>query len=128
MSSCTCYDMLKQSPLAKGRDDATIEEVAIWLDMNIGTNASSIIHLMKMIEKNFHDVKTDRIEMYAQVQAYAKSLCAYGLNGSAYAKYGLPMLCVRRARSRQPTIKKQNGNVQEADGRSARSKREINGR
>ena len=62
MSSCTFYDMLKQSPLAKGRDDSTIEEVAIWLDMNCGLTRANITKILKAIDKNFHDKKTDRLD------------------------------------------------------------------
>ena len=62
MSSCTFYDMLKQSPLAKGRDDSTIEEVAIWLDMNFGLTRANITKILKAIDKNFHDEKTDRLD------------------------------------------------------------------
>ena len=62
MSSCTFYDMLKQSPLAKGRDDSTIEEVAIWLDMNCGLTRANITKILKAIDKNFHNKKTDRLD------------------------------------------------------------------
>ena len=61
MSSCTYYDMLKQSPLAKGRDDTTIEEVAIWLDMSGNSTRANITKILKAIEKNFHDGKIDRL-------------------------------------------------------------------
>ena len=62
MSSCTFYDMLKQSPLAKGRDDSTIEEVAIWLEMNDGSTRAGITEILKAIDKNFHDDKIDRLD------------------------------------------------------------------
>ena len=62
MSSYTYYDILKKSPLAKGRDDSTIEEVAIWLDMNGGSTRANITKILKAIDKNFHDEKTDRLD------------------------------------------------------------------
>ena len=62
MSSCAFYDMLKQSPLAKGRDDSTIEEVTIWLEMNDGSTREGITEILKAIDKNFHDEKTDRLD------------------------------------------------------------------
>ena len=62
MSSYTYYDMLKKSPLAKGRDDSTIEEVAIWLDMNGGSTRANITKILKAIDKNFHDDKIDRLD------------------------------------------------------------------
>ena len=62
MSSCTFYDMLKQSPLAKGRDDSTIEEVAVWLDMNGGSTRAGITEILKAIDNNFHNGKTDRLD------------------------------------------------------------------
>lgn len=62
MSLFTYYDTLKQSPLAKERDDSTIEEVAVWLDMNGGSTRAGIIEILKAIDKNFHDNKTDRLD------------------------------------------------------------------
>ena len=62
MSSCTFYDMLKQSPLAKGRDDSIIEEVAVWLDMNGSSTRAGITKILEAIDKNFHDEKTDRLD------------------------------------------------------------------
>ena len=62
MSSYTYYDMLKKSPLAKGRDDSTIEEVAVWLDMNGGSTRAGITEILKAIDKNFHNDKTDRLD------------------------------------------------------------------
>ena len=62
MSSCAYYDMLKQSPLAKGRDDSTIEEVAVWLDMNGGSTRAGITEILKAIDNNFHNDKTDRLD------------------------------------------------------------------
>lgn len=60
MSLCTYYEMLKQSPLAKGKDEAIVEEVAIWLDMNGGSTRANIIKVLKAIEKNYHNNKTDK--------------------------------------------------------------------
>ena len=62
VSSCAFYDTLKQSPLAKGRDDSTIEEVAVWLDTNGGSTRAGITEILKAIDNNFHNDKTDRLD------------------------------------------------------------------
>ena len=62
MSSCTYYDALKKSPLVKGRDDSTIEEVAVWLDMNGGSTRAGITEILMAIDNNFHNDKTDRLD------------------------------------------------------------------
>ena len=46
--------MLKQSPLAEDRDKATVEEVAIWLDMNKMSTRTSLTKMLKAIDKNYH--------------------------------------------------------------------------
>lgn len=61
MSSCQYYHMLKQSPLAKDREETTIEEVAIWLDMNKQSSRSSLTKILKAIDKNYHD-SIDRLD------------------------------------------------------------------
>ena len=88
MSSCTFYDMLKQSPLAKGRDDSTIEEVAIWLDMNGGSTRENITKILKAIDKNFHDGKIDRLDDLISWPLYKilrNSL--YGCYGASNTQY-----------------------------------------
>ena len=50
------YDELKMSPL--GKNMASPEEVAIWLDIQKLNDAKSIKHLMDVIERNYH-TKTD---------------------------------------------------------------------
>lgn len=88
MSSCTFYDMLKQSPLAKGRDDSTVEEVAVWLDMNGSSTRVGITEILKAIDKNFHDEKTDRLDdpiSYNLRKIMRNSL--YGLYGASKTQY-----------------------------------------
>lgn len=86
MSSCTFYDMLKQSPLAKGRDDSTIEEVTIWLEMNDGSTRVGITEILKAIDKNFHDDKIDRLDDLISWPLY-KTLgnSLYGASNTQYA-------------------------------------------
>lgn len=88
MSLCTYYDALKQSPLAKGRDDSTIEEVAIWLDMNGGSTRENITKILKAINKNFHDDKIDRLDDLISWPLYkilGNSL--YGCYGASNTQY-----------------------------------------
>lgn len=86
MSSCTYYDTLKQSPLAKGRDDSTIEEVAIWLDMNGGSTRAGIAEILKAIDNNFHNDKTDRLDDPLSWR-FSKILrnTRYGVSNTQYA-------------------------------------------
>lgn len=55
--------MLKQSPLAKDRDKATIEEVAIWLDMNKMSARTSLTKMLKAIDKNYHS-SIDQLDVF----------------------------------------------------------------
>ena len=85
VSSCTFYDMLKQSPLAKGRDDSTIEEVAVWLDMNGGSTRAGITEILKAIDNNFHNGKTDRLDDPLRHLSKILRNTRYGASNTQYA-------------------------------------------
>lgn len=55
--------MLKQSPLAKDRDKAAVEEVAIWLDMNKMSARTSLTKMLKAIDKNYHS-SIDQLDIF----------------------------------------------------------------
>lgn len=86
MNSCTYYNSLKASPFAKDKEEATIEEVAIWLDINGGSTRTNIIKILKAIEKNYHDLKTDRLNDDT-LSTFNKILrnSLYGINRQPYA-------------------------------------------
>ena len=74
MSLHTYYDALKQTPLAKDRDNATVEEVAIWLEMSDNATTTSIMRILKAIEKNYHVVNVDWIDVgLAMLASYART-------------------------------------------------------
>ena len=97
VSSCTFYDMLKQSPLAKGRDDSTIEEVAVWLDMNGGSTRAGITEILKAIDNNFHNGKTDRLDDPLRHLSKILRNTRYGASNTQYASNAavLPKLRVQ---------------------------------
>lgn len=55
------YEALKKTPLAQSKDKS-VEEVAVWIDLNGGVNTSSLIKIFKAIEKNYHAFKIDDLE------------------------------------------------------------------
>ena len=55
------YEALKKTPLAQSKDKS-VEEVAVWIDLNGGINTSSLIKIFKAIEKNYHVFKIDDLE------------------------------------------------------------------
>ena len=64
----TFYKKLKSSILAK--DNATSEEVAIWLDIEGLCNVENIIRIFKCIDTNYHtsyDMTTDAKNMWRQM-------------------------------------------------------------
>jgi len=87
------YASLKQSPLAKGREESTAEEVAIWLDMNNLTTRKSIEKMLKEIEKNFHSSNTDLL-VDDSMQMFYKILknSLYGSSSTPYGRFNFPML------------------------------------
>lgn len=66
------YKSLKISPLAQDRETGSLEEVAIWLDMN-AVSANSIIKILKAVEKNYHIREDDLMESYYMHCLTAKS-------------------------------------------------------
>ena len=59
MKTHELYDILRNSPLAYDEDAVSLEEVAIWLDMNFNTT-SCVINILKAIKKYYHNLKFDR--------------------------------------------------------------------
>lgn len=57
------YDSLKSTPLAQDRETGSLEEAAIWLDIN-ANSINSIIKIFKAVEKNYHRRKDDLVESY----------------------------------------------------------------
>ena len=55
------YEALKKTPLAQSKDES-VEEVAVWIDLNGGVNTSSLIKIFKAIEENYHSIITDAIK------------------------------------------------------------------
>ena len=66
------------------KDDISVEELAIWLDMNI-TKQSDVIKVFKAIEKNYHN-NIDMTFDYALTSKVLRN-SIYGLYG---AKNGFP--------------------------------------
>ena len=92
-SNSSFYASLKQSPLAKGREESTAEEVAIWLDVNNLTTRKSIEKMLKEIEKNFHSRSTDLL-VDESMQMFYKILnnSSYGSSSMPYGRFNFPML------------------------------------
>lgn len=79
------YELLKASPLSMPYDKGTIEEVAIWFDMNC-TKTSDVIKMLKAIERNYHNYETDTIiETRSSSSTFSVS--------STFNKYGFNPNC-----------------------------------
>ena len=75
------YEALKKSPLAQSKDKS-VEEVAVWIDLNGGVNTSSLIKIFKAIEKNYHAFKIDDLEdAYNTVLSRIMCNSQYGKTG-----------------------------------------------
>lgn len=66
------YKSLKSSPLAQDRETGSLEEAAIWLDMN-ANSLNNIIKIFKTVEKNYHIREDDLMESYYMHCLTAKS-------------------------------------------------------
>ena len=91
MKTCALYDMLRNSPLACNEDAVSLEEVAIWLDMNFSA-LPNVMNLLKAIEKHYHDFRFDRFDASARMSSSiaAKSICTpvnFSLNSQDHNRH-----------------------------------------
>lgn len=95
-SNSSFYASLKQSPLAKDPDSTSVEEVAVWLDMNNLTTRKSIEKMLKEIDKNFHNRSTDLLGDDS-MQMFYKILnnSLYVSSSTPYGRFNFPMLQMR---------------------------------